>query len=66
MHGFALNVCGDLTPFDKIVPCGIRDVAMTSMEREAGAPISVLDVANAFETLAMNRVEQLRREPVTA
>ena len=64
MHGFALNVCGDLTPFGKIVPCGIRNVTMTSMEREAGRPISVLDVANAFETLAMNRIEQLRAEPV--
>ncbi len=64
MHGFALNVCGDLTPFDKIVPCGIRDVTMTSIERETGAPISVLDVANAFETLAMNRIERLRIEPI--
>jgi lipoyl(octanoyl) transferase len=24
MHGFALNVCGDLSPFDHIVPCGIN------------------------------------------
>ena len=31
MHGFALNVCGDLTPFDRIVPCGIVNVTMTSM-----------------------------------
>ena len=34
MHGFALNVCGDLSPFDHIVPCGINNVAMTSMEKE--------------------------------
>src|SRR5207245_6679662 len=31
MHGFALNVCGDLAPFAHIVPCGINDVAMTSI-----------------------------------
>ena len=34
MHGFALNVCGDLSPFDHIVPCGIKNVAITSMEKE--------------------------------
>ena len=34
MHGFALNVNGDLTPFDEIVPCGIEGVRMTSLERE--------------------------------
>jgi lipoyl(octanoyl) transferase len=64
MHGFALNVCGDLTPFDKIVPCGIQNVTMTSMEREAGKSISVLDVATTFEKLAAHWIEQLHAEPV--
>ena len=36
MHGFALNVCGDLAPFDQIVPCGIANVTMTSIEMETG------------------------------
>ncbi|HEX4602049.1 MAG TPA: lipoyl(octanoyl) transferase LipB [Gemmatimonadales bacterium] len=36
-HGFALNVTTDLTAFDRIVPCGIPGVAMTSVEREIGA-----------------------------
>ena len=35
-HGFALNVTTDLTQFDRIVPCGIPGVAMTSVERERG------------------------------
>ena len=52
-HGFALNVSTDLSYFDVMVPCGISGVAMTSMERERRAPISVAAVSEqviaAFE-----------------
>ena len=60
MHGFALNVSGDLSPFNHIVPCGINDVAMTSMEKETGAVFSVIRVAAWIEKLALNRIGDLR------
>ncbi|HEY2626050.1 MAG TPA: lipoyl(octanoyl) transferase LipB [Candidatus Udaeobacter sp.] len=60
MHGFALNVCGDLSPFNYIIPCGINDVAMTSMEKESDNTYSVLDVAKALEKLALDRIIDVR------
>ena len=66
MHGFALNVCGDLSPFGEIVPCGIAGVEMTSMQRETGRVISVVDVAAQFEKLARERLVDLGiNQPVT-
>src|SRR6266513_5007386 len=60
MHGFALNVCGDLAPFAHIVPCGISEVTMTSMEKETGKSISVVDVAAAFEQFVREKIRDLR------
>jgi lipoyl(octanoyl) transferase len=60
MHGFALNVCGDLSSFANIVPCGISDVTMTSMEKEAGKSISVVDVAPEFEKAVREKIPELR------
>ena len=59
MHGFALNVCGDLSPFNQIVPCGIDNVAMTSMKKETGRTFSVETVAASVEKLALNRIGDL-------
>jgi lipoyl(octanoyl) transferase len=60
MHGFALNVRGDLSPFNHIIPCGINEVAMTSIEKETGKAFSVADVAKAVEKLALERILDLR------
>ena len=49
MHGFALNVCGDLAPFGRITPCGIAGVEMTSIERERGGDVDVESVARRTE-----------------
>ena len=45
-HGFALNVSNDLAPFSLIVPCGIRDRGVTSLERLLGRPVSVPSVGD--------------------
>lgn len=50
MHGFALNVCGDLTPFTHITPCGIAGVEMTTVERESGRAVGVREFAEKVET----------------
>jgi len=66
MHGFALNVCGDLTPFDQIVPCGIANVTMTSIERETGREHSVVEVASRVERIALSQIHELRNVEAVA
>lgn len=41
MHGFALNVDLDLTPFSRITPCGIADCPVTSMAALLGRPVDI-------------------------
>lgn len=50
MHGFALNVNTDLTYFSHIVPCGIADKAVTSMQQELGHAVSLPDVTQCVQT----------------
>ena len=62
MHGFALNVCGDLSAFAQIVPCGISNVIMTSIEKEIGQSISVAAVADEFEANVREKFYELHRD----
>ena len=49
MHGFALNVNPDLAAFRQIVPCGIADADVTSLEIELGRSIAIEEVAPLVE-----------------
>ena len=44
MHGFAFNVNTDLSYFGNIIPCGIQDKAVTSMEKELGKKMDMEEV----------------------
>ena len=49
MHGFALNCHPDLTAYDRIVPCGLTDVTVTSLSRELGRDVPVDEVLPLLE-----------------
>jgi lipoyl(octanoyl) transferase len=49
MHGFALNCDCDLSWYDRIVPCGIRDATVTSLSAESGRPVTVCDAIGVVE-----------------
>jgi lipoyl(octanoyl) transferase len=44
MHGFALNVNTDLSYFNNIIPCGIQNKQVTSLEKELGEKINIEEV----------------------
>lgn len=68
MHGFAVNVCPDMSGFQRIVPCGIVDRPVGSLQ-EFVSDITIervrIDLARAFaEVFQVQLVEQSAREQV--
>ena len=59
-HGFALNVNPDLSYFRHIVPCGMEDMVVTSMERVLGRPIALEDVTDSLAPPLQPAVQQGR------
>ena len=49
MHGFAFNVNTDLSYFGHIIPCGIQDKAVTSMEKELGRKLNIEEVKSKLK-----------------
>ena len=59
MHGFALNVNPDLAAFSQIIPCGINDAEVTSLDLELGRPITsseVLPIVEKYLTQSLVKV----------
>jgi lipoyl(octanoyl) transferase len=53
MHGFALNLVNDLSLYEVIVPCGIRELGVASVESLGGKGVTPEELAErALETLA--------------
>ena len=51
MHGFALNVNTDLSYFKNIIPCGIQNKQVTSVEKELGKKV---DYGKVKENVKIN------------
>lgn len=48
MHGLAFNIKPDLNYFELIIPCGIKDKSVTSLENELGIEVDFDEVSNEF------------------
>jgi len=61
MHGFALNVEPDLSPFEAIIPCGIEDAVVTSLAIELGRSISIEEVLPVVEKYMYESLAKVSR-----
>lgn len=61
MHGFALNVCPDLSYFNKIVPCGMPEAQTTSMANELQRTISIAEVQPILQFEVVKALAQVSK-----
>jgi lipoyl(octanoyl) transferase len=54
MHGFAFNVNTDLSLFSGIIPCGIQDKEVTSLQKELGTALNISSVKNSIRANFQN------------
>ena len=59
MHGFAININPDLSFYDRLVPCGIKDASVTSMAKELNRQISVEEVIDVVESKILTALERV-------
>lgn len=57
LHGFSLNCDPDMTEFDRIVPCGLTDVGVTSLAVELGRQVPVAEVRAAMAAAALAAID---------
>jgi len=57
MHGLALNVNSNLSYFENIVPCGIANKNVTSLEQEIGNKMNIEEVKNKLKTYLISLFE---------
>ncbi len=67
MHGFALNVNTDLDYFDHIIPCGIRDKRVTSLQQALGHAVDMATVQSVLKQKMASvfdlEMETMQKEP---
>jgi len=59
MHGFALNVNPELAAFNRIIPCGIDDAAVTSLAQELSRDITVDEVIPVVEKFLLESLKKV-------
>jgi len=63
MHGLAFNFSVDLKRFESIVPCGIKDKSVTSLDAELGRAIDFEEVLSTFKD-CFKEVFQIKIKPL--
>lgn len=64
MHGFALNCANDLSWAQNVIPCGIDDAGVTSLSRELGRRVPVVELLDPVAEAMIDLVAHRTSAPV--